>query len=219
MVTRNQQRYQVFTFALKILLLLVSKLAFAETRFVPLNLFKLLKIIRRQLFYNQTSLPRLPLWCNALWKSGNSKCCIFKIKDAKGLKTSTKISCSVHFTLVYSSAGLENTPIDRWRQESATGDDQSQPRDFLIENGRRAPPTRLTPLGRVKIARFARIRLLRYVLPISLHILRKIPTVLQSRHTTGFTVRYLLKGARWFQRFNLPFAELGEVLTNQTLAG
>ena len=32
--------------------------------------------------------------------------------------------------------GLENTPqADSWRQESATGDDQSQSRDFPIENG------------------------------------------------------------------------------------
>ena len=35
--------------------------------------------------------------------------------------------------------------------------------------------------GRVKLARFARIRLLRHALPISLLILRKKPTVLQSR--------------------------------------
>ena len=47
MVTRNQQRNQVFAFVIKILLLLVSKLAFAETGFVPLKMFKLLKIIRR----------------------------------------------------------------------------------------------------------------------------------------------------------------------------
>ena len=34
--------------------------------------------------------------------------------------------------------------------------------------------------GRVRLARFARIRLLRHALPISLLILRKKPTVLQS---------------------------------------
>ena len=38
-----------------------------------------------------------------------------------------------------------------------------------------------TPYGRVRLARFARIRLLRHALPISLLILRKKPTVLQSR--------------------------------------
>ena len=38
-----------------------------------------------------------------------------------------------------------------------------------------------TPYGRVRLARFARIRLLSHALPISLLILRKKPTVLQSR--------------------------------------
>ena len=37
-----------------------------------------------------------------------------------------------------------------------------------------------TPVGRVRLARFARVRLLRHALPISLLILRKKPTVLQS---------------------------------------
>ena len=36
------------------------------------------------------------------------------------------------------------------------------------------------PYGRVRLARFARKRLLRHALPISLLILRKKPTVLQS---------------------------------------
>ena len=38
-----------------------------------------------------------------------------------------------------------------------------------------------TPYGRVRLARFARVRLLRHALPISLLILRKKPTVLQSK--------------------------------------
>ena len=38
-----------------------------------------------------------------------------------------------------------------------------------------------TPVGRVRLARFARVRLLRHALPISLLILRKKPTVLQSK--------------------------------------
>ena len=38
-----------------------------------------------------------------------------------------------------------------------------------------------TPFGRVRLARFARVRLLRHPLPISLLILRKKPTVLQSK--------------------------------------
>ena len=37
-----------------------------------------------------------------------------------------------------------------------------------------------TPVGRVRLARCARVRLLRHSLPISLLILRKKPTVLQS---------------------------------------
>ena len=40
-------------------------------------MYKLLKILRRELFINQTSLPRLPL-CHALWNFGNSKYCFFQ---------------------------------------------------------------------------------------------------------------------------------------------
>ena len=40
--------------------------------------------------------------------------------------------------------------------------------------------TESEPYGRVRLARFARVRLLRHALPISLLILRKEPTVLQS---------------------------------------
>ena len=39
-----------------------------------------------------------------------------------------------------------------------------------------------TPYGRVRLARFERVRLLRYALQISLLILRKKPTVLQSTY-------------------------------------
>ena len=45
------------------------------------------------------------------------------------------------------------------------------------------------PYGRVRLARFARVRLLRHALPISLLILRKKPTVLQS---TGILDREFL---------------------------
>ena len=38
-----------------------------------------------------------------------------------------------------------------------------------------------TPYGRVRLARLARVRLLRHALPISLLTLRKKPTVLQSK--------------------------------------
>ena len=42
-----------------------------------------------------------------------------------------------------------------------------------------------TPYGRVRLARFARVRLLRHALPISLLTLRKLPTVLQSMFSTA----------------------------------
>ena len=42
-----------------------------------------------------------------------------------------------------------------------------------------------TPYGHVRLARFARVRLLRHALPISLLILRKKPTVLQSTAPPG----------------------------------
>ena len=46
-----------------------------------------------------------------------------------------------------------------------------------------------TPYGRVRLARFARIRLLRHALPISLLILRKKPTVLQSKRIVVVVVK------------------------------
>ena len=63
MVARNQQRHQVFTFAIikNAFFLLVSKLAFTETSSVLFKMYKLLKIIRRQLIFKQTSLLRLLL--------------------------------------------------------------------------------------------------------------------------------------------------------------
>ena len=52
-----------------------------------------------------------------------------------------------------------------------------------------------TPYGRVRLARFARVRLLGHALPISLLILRKKPTVLQS--TAEMTCNgYMLKHQR-----------------------
>ena len=178
-------------------------------------MYKVLKIITGR--YPPYILPRLPLCCHAMWKFENSECSIFKMKDVTGLKTFTKMYCSVHFNLVYSSE-VSKTPlrqIDDDRSRLLETPNHS-PGIFHRKWGGRAPPTRPTPLRGERIARFARIRLLRYALPISLHILRKIRTDLQSRHTAGFTVRYLLKGARCFQCFNFPFAELN---ANQPLAG
>ena len=48
-----------------------------------------------------------------------------------------------------------------------------------------------TPYGRVRLARFARARLLRHALPISLLILRKKPTVLQSTND-NVSLQYLI---------------------------
>ena len=47
-----------------------------------------------------------------------------------------------------------------------------------------------TPYRRVRLARFARVRLLRHALPISLLILRKKPTVLQSIVFVTFPVTF-----------------------------
>ena len=65
-----------------------------------------------------------------------------------------------------------------------------------------------TPYRRVRLARFARIRLIRHALPISLLILRKKPTVLQSMHgaarfdkkynqRTPGTITSLLEELKW----------------------
>ena len=47
-----------------------------------------------------------------------------------------------------------------------------------------------TPYGRVRLARFARVRVLPHALPISLLILRKKPTVLQSNVAVVFQYIY-----------------------------
>ena len=53
-----------------------------------------------------------------------------------------------------------------------------------------------TPVVRVRLARFARVRLLRHALPISLLILRKKPTFLQSIFTIKSSVDYGYKKKR-----------------------
>ena len=50
---------------------------------------------------------------------------------------------------------------------------------------------RHTPYGRVRLARFARVRLLRHALPISLLILRKKPTVLQSKAIPAAVIKLI----------------------------
>ena len=47
-----------------------------------------------------------------------------------------------------------------------------------------------TPVGRVRFVRFARVRLLGHALPISLLILRKKPTVLQSKNRQTCTRKH-----------------------------
>ena len=39
-------------------------------------------------------------WCHALWKLGNSNCCIFEMKQAMGMETGTKIYFLLIFKLV-----------------------------------------------------------------------------------------------------------------------
>ena len=62
-----------------------------------------------------------------------------------------------------------------------------------------------TPYGRVRLARFARVRLLRHTLPISLLIFRKKPTVLQSNVVCGLSclllVLPLVPRLRFFSRY------------------
>ena len=53
-----------------------------------------------------------------------------------------------------------------------------------------------TPVGRVRLATFARVRLLCHALPISLLILRKNPTVLQSNSCANFVASPLVHPAR-----------------------
>ena len=77
-----------------------------------------------------------------------------------------------------------------------------------------------TPVGRVRLARFARVRLLRHALPISLVILRKKPTVLQSKQHEDAVKRpfgYLLIDLKTTTQDNCPLRTnvLGEEGFNQ----
>ena len=67
--------------------------------------------------------------------------------------------------------------------------------------------TREQSNGRVRLARFARVRLLRHALPISLLILRKKPTVLQSSMVLekGKRQRHILPTGLYF---TLDFAHV-----------
>ena len=58
-----------------------------------------------------------------------------------------------------------------------------------------------TPYGRVRLARFARVRVLPHALPISLLILRKKPTVLQSRNLS-FILTTRNRGFKWWCQKN-----------------
>ena len=67
-----------------------------------------------------------------------------------------------------------------------------------------------TPYGRVRLARFARVRLLRHALPISLLILRKKTTVLQSKDSQVF---FFCKRTNNIHKFEVCFLR-GEVTSN-----
>ena len=79
------------------------------------------------------------------------------------------IDCKTVRIFAYSSTREQSNKRSgmRLKTESETG----ERRFFLSPH---------TPVGRVRLARFARVRLLRHALPISLLILRKKPSVLQS---------------------------------------
>ena len=53
------------------------------------------------------------------------------------------------------------------------------------------------PYGRVRLASFARVRLLSHALPISLPILRKKPTILQSRAMKSREKNGAIKRSEW----------------------
>ena len=70
------------------------------------------------------------------------------------------------------SASSQTKGLERgWKQRARLGRDAKNTVFFLSPH---------TPYGRVRLARFARVRFLRHALPISLLILRKKPTLLQS---------------------------------------
>ena len=68
-------------------------------------------------------------------------------------------------------------------------------RTHCIENGRQSVffLSPHTPYWRLRLARFARVRLLRHALPISLLILRKKPTVLQSTKSDTCTILIMVE--------------------------
>ena len=80
------------------------------------------------------------------------------------------VDCKTFRIFAYSSTREQSNKRcgTRLKTESETGE-------------RLFSPSPHTPYGRVRLARFARIRVLRHALPISLLILRKKPTVLQSK--------------------------------------
>ena len=86
-----------------------------------------------------------------------------------GHKTYVLLDCKTVRIFAYSSTREQSNKRcgTRLKTEGETGE-----RRFFL--------SRLTRPRRVRLARFARIRLLRHALPISLLILRKKPTVLQS---------------------------------------
>ena len=105
-----------------------------------------------------------------------SSACILKPLEAlhlKGGKGVENRACVVHFR-----DRLQNSPYfcvfryARAVKQKVWNETENRERDW--------GETPHTSYGRVRLARFARIRLLRHALPISLLILRKKPTVLQS---------------------------------------
>ena len=93
-----------------------------------------------------------------------------------------RLQNSPYFLRIQVRASSQTKGLERsWKQRARLGRDAKNTVFFLSPH---------TPYGRVRLARFARVRLLRHALPISWLILRKKPTVLQSiRHLNWSQVR------------------------------
>ena len=96
-----------------------------------------------------------------------------KAQSLKDTHIADYIDCKTVRIFAYSSTREQSNKRSRTRLKTET---ETGERRFSLSPH--------TPVGRVRLACFARVRLSRHALPISLLILRKKPTVLQSTDYT-----------------------------------
>ena len=126
------------------------------------------------------------------------KGCRLTVRKNKILKTAKQsVFLRIHVRASSQTKGLERG----WKQRARLGRDAKNTVFFLSPH---------TPYGRVRLARFARVRLLRHALPISLLILRKKTTVLQSKDSQVF---FFCKRTNNIHKFEVCFLR-GEVTSN-----